>query len=200
MAPLGAAALGAYAAALGAGLGGIAPQKGDEVPEHEPRNPVGRGIVGRDGVPADGQPLPNLEDPKALLSAPTDRPTPACFAPIAPTWLPRRNFAGTYDDAWITSRAPYLPLDFDARFFHVAPPELIAPGFLQGGEPVELAGFTAGPPVRFQLPECGLDLAFDFDAPACRSRPTGDGVVRARCRALQMLWRAVLAVDKSCSS
>ncbi len=177
--------------------GGIAPQKGDEVPEHEPRNPVGRGIVGRDGVPADAQPLPNLEDPKALLASPTDRPTPACFSPIAPTWLPRRSFAGTYDDAWISGRAPYLPLDFDARFFHVAPPELIAPGFLRGGEPVELAGFTAGAPIRFQLPECGLDLAFDFDGASVPKPLQLEAVLfEPDAGRFQMLWRAALAVDK----
>lgn len=177
--------------------GGIAPQKGDDVPEHEPRNPVGLGIVGRDGVPTDAQPLPNLEDPKALLSSPTDRPTPACFAPIAPTWLPRRNFAGTYDDAWISGRAPYLPLDFDARFFHVAPPELIAPGFLQGGEPVELVGFTAGAPIRFTLPECGLALEFDFDGATVPKPPQLEMVLfEPDAGRFQMLWRAVLAVDK----
>ena len=177
--------------------GGVAAKKGDEVPQHEPRNPVGRGMVGRDGVPADAQPLPNLEDPQNLLTAPADRPTPACFAPIAPTWLPRRNFAGTYDEAWVSGRAPYLPLDFDARFFHLAPPELIAPGFLQGGEPVELVGFTAGAPIRFRLPECGLLLEYDFDG-AIVPKPSQLEMVLFEPDAgrFQMLWRAVLAVDK----
>ena len=94
--------------------GGIASQAEQGVPEHEPRNPVGRGIVGKDAVSVQGQPLPNLEDPAALLAEPADRPAPACFAPIAPTWFPRRPFAGTYDDTWIQQRAPYLPLDFQA--------------------------------------------------------------------------------------
>lgn len=177
--------------------GGVAPQAGDEVPEHEPRNPVGRGIVGRDGVPAEGQMLPNLEDPQALLNDPKDRPTPACFAPIAPTWLPRRSHAGTYDDAWVRKRAPYLPLDFDARFFNVAPAELIAPGFLQGGEPVELAGFTAGAPIRFELPQCGLELEFEFNGAALPVTPQLEMVLfEPDAGRFQMLWRAVLAVDK----
>ena len=177
--------------------GGIAAQAGQEVPEHEPRNPVGRGIVGKDGVPDQGQPLPNLEDPAALLVEPKDRPTPACFAPIAPTWLPRRQFAGTYDDAWIQRRAPYLPLDFDPRFFQVAPAELIAPGFLRGGEPVELSGFTAGAPIRFTLPECGLELGFDFDGAVVPGEPQLEMVLfEPDAGRFQMLWRAVLAVDK----
>lgn len=177
--------------------GGVAPQLGQALPEHEPRNPVGRGLVGHDGVPADGQPMPNLEDPKALVNDPKDRPTPACFAPIAPTWLPRRSHAGTYDDAWARKRAPYLPLDFDARFFQVAPPELIAPGFLQGGEAVELAGFTAGAPIRFELPRCGLELAFDFDGTPVAVAPQLEMVLfEPDAGRFQMLWRAVLAVDK----
>ena len=177
--------------------GGIAAQAGQEVPEHEPRNPVGRGIVGKDGVPDQGQPLPNLEDPAALLVEPKDRPTPACFAPIAPTWLPRRRFAGTYDDAWTRQRAPYLPLDFDPRFFQVAPAELIAPGFLRGGEPVELAGFTAGAPIRFTLPECGLELGFDFDGAVVPGEPQLEMILfEPDAGRFQMLWRAALAVDK----
>ncbi len=177
--------------------GGVAPKVGDDMPEHEPRNPVGRGIVGPDGVPTEGQPLPNLEDPQALLAEPKDRPTPACFAPIAPTWLPRRGLAGTYDEAWVSGRAPYLPLDFDSRFFHVAPPALIAPGFLQGGEPVELAGFTAGAPIRFELPLCGLELEFDFDGAAVPQPPQLEMILfEPDLGRFQMLWRAALAVDK----
>lgn len=176
--------------------GGVAPQVGDAVPEHEPRNPVGRGIASRDG-PTDGQLLPNLEDPQALLIDPKDRPVPACFAPIAPTWLPRRQHAGTYDDAWVRKRAPYLPLDFDARFFQVAPPALIAPGFLQGGEPVELAGFTAGAPIRFELPRCGLELEFDFDGAPVPVPPQLETVLfEPDAGRFHLLWRAVLPVDK----
>jgi hypothetical protein len=177
--------------------GGVAPTTGGDVPEHEPRNPVGRGIIGGEGAPADRLPLPNLEDPEDLLAKPTDRPTPACFAPISPTWLPRRSHAGTYDEAWLSGRAPYLPEDFDSRFFHVAPPELIAPGFLQGGEPVELIGFTAGAPIRFELPQCGLGLVFDFDGASVPKPPQMETVLfEPDLGRFQMLWRVGLGVDK----
>jgi hypothetical protein len=178
-------------------FGGVAQATGDEVPPHEPRNPIGRGIGERDGVPTEGQPLPNLEDPTALLSSPKDRPKPAGFGPIAPTWQPRLGYAGTYDEAWIKGRAPYLPLDFDPRFFQVAPPELIAPGLLQGGEPVELQGFTPGPPLRFELPACGLELEFDFDGAKMQKPPQLEMLLfEPDLGRLQMLWRAALAVDK----
>jgi hypothetical protein len=178
-------------------FGGIALALGDEVPDHEPRNPVGRGLVARDTEPSENQPLPNLEDPQSPISDPHDRPTPACFAPIAPTWFPRRPFAGTYDDAWIKGRAPYLPKDFDTHYFQVAPKELIAPGFLQGGEPVRLAGFSAGEPLSFELPDCGLALEFDFDGAPVPQPPQLEMVLfEPDMGRFQMLWRAGLAVDK----
>jgi hypothetical protein len=178
-------------------FGGVAPQQGDQVPDHEPRNPVGRGLVAKRAAPAEGQPLPNLEDPAALISGPHDRPPPACLAPISPTWHPRRGYAGTYDAAWVQGRAPYLPTDFDPRYFHVAPPELTVPGHLQGNEPVRLAGFSLGEPISFQLPPCGLEVAFDFDGAQLPQTPKLETLLfEPDAARFQMLWRCALAVDK----
>ena len=177
--------------------GGVAPAAEGEAADHEPRNPVGRGFVARKAEPLQDQPLPNLEDPEQLLNDPQDRPTPVCLAPIAPTWFPRRGYAGTYDEAWVAGRAPYLPLDFDARFFQIAPPALVAPGFLQGGEPVRLAGLAAGSALEFALPQCGLDLVFQFDgAPVPRPPQLELVLFEPDAGRFQMLWRAALAVDK----
>lgn len=178
-------------------FGGIAPPDDKGVQDHEPRNPVGRGFVGRGQAPAEGQPLPNLEDPQAPLQSPEDRPQPMGFAPIAPTWFPRRGFAGTYDAAWTRQRAPFLPLDFDSRYFQVAPPGLIAPGFLQGGELVRLAGFSIGAPIEFELPRCGLEVAFEFDGAKLPQQPQLETVLLEPDQArFQLLWRCALAVDK----
>jgi len=182
-------------------FGGVLRPRGEPdaaVHDWEPRNPVGRGLVDPDAAPAGEPPLmPNLEDPSAPIQSGADRPAPACFAPIAPTWMPRRAFAGTYDEAWTRSRAPYLPEDFDPRYFQLAPAGLIAPGYLQGGEPVELRGFTLDEPLRFELPRLTLDANFDFDGKP-RSRPLHLETVLFEPDAgrLQMLWRAGLAVDK----
>ena len=177
--------------------GGVAPAAEGAVPEYEARNPVGRGFVARGTQPLEGQPLPNLEDPQHLLQQPQDRPPPACLAPVAPTWQPRRSHAGTYDESWTRQRAPYLPLDFDARFFHTAPAELIAPGFLQGGEPVQLLG-VAATPIEFTLPQAGLELGFQFKGQTIPSAPQLELVLlEPDAGRFQMLWRAALAVDKS---
>ncbi len=178
-------------------FGGVAPPDDRGVQDHEPRNPVGRGLVGKGQSPVPGQPLPNLEDPKALIESPDDRPTPMCFAPVAPTWAPRRGFAGTYDDAWIRQRAPFLPLDFDPRYLQVAPTGLVAPGLLQGGERVTLAGFSLGEPIRFELPRCGLEVEFDFDGSKRPQVPQLETVLLEPDQArVQLLWRCALAVDK----
>ncbi len=135
-------------------FGGVVPERGKDGLQISARNPVGVGL--RNHV---GDPLPNLEDPRAPIQGHGDLPTPVCFAPVAPSWEPRRRFAGTYDAAWARRRAPYLPTDFDRRFFNVAPAPLAFDRLLVGGEPVEAIGVTARGGVRFTLPRCELSLA-----------------------------------------
>jgi len=178
-------------------FGGRAAQNGDEPPEYEPRNPVGRGFVGSREKDIEGRLLPNIEDPALLIRRPADRPSPVGFAPIAPAWSPRREYAGTYDDAWQKSRAPYLPKDFDPRFFQTAPAGLVAPSYLRGGEPVELSGFVPGEPLRFYLPVCTLAVVFDFDNRHIPESPKLETVLlEPDAGRVQMLWRAGIKVDK----
>jgi hypothetical protein len=178
-------------------FGGIAAEQPDSPPEAEMRNPVGCGFASSAEKDFTDRPLPNLEDPAALLASPHDRPTPACFAPVAPTWLPRRAFAGTYDETWRKQRAPYLPLDFDPRYFQVAPPDLIAPAHLVGGEPVELAGCTVDGPLRFTLPVCTLHVSFEFKGRRIPAQPQLETVlIEPDMHRIQMLWRAGIRVDK----
>ena len=168
-----------------------------KAPEHEARNPVGRGLVGAGEEDIAGRPLPNIEDPGQLIVSPADRPLPAGLAPIPPGWQPRQGWAGTYDAAWQAGRAPHLPVDFDPRFFNVAPPGLVAEGYLQGGEEVEVIGCTAGGALRFELPRLDIGLEWDFDGRQIAVRPQLDTVlIEPDHGRLQMVWRAELAVDK----
>ncbi len=178
-------------------FGGVAPAEDDKPPVYESRNPVGRGLNGSREREWAGRPLPNIEDPAQLIRHPSDRPAPVCFAPVAPSWSPRREYAGSYDEAWLKNRAPYLPRDFDPQFLQTAPSGLIAAGYLRGGEPVELSGFSHDGPIRFQLPVCTLNLAFDFAGNILERTPQLETVlIEPDIRRLQLLWRAGIRVDK----
>ena len=178
-------------------FGGLALPVEGHPPEFDPRNPVGLGFNGRDDRQWEGRMLPNIEDPKQLIRHPADCPAPSCFAPIAPAWSPRKEYAGTYDEAWQQKRAPYLPHDFNPRFFQAAPPGLIAPGYLRGGEPVEVVGCSAYGPLRFLLPACTLMLVFDFDGQKMPESPKLETVlIEPDVGRVQLLWRAGIKVDK----
>lgn len=125
--------------------------------QQEERNPVGLGFTG-DLAPqeVDTWPLPNLEYPRQLIGRWGDRPTPAGFGPIAGHWQPRLAFAGTYDEHWQQTRAPFLPEDYSPRFMNAAPEDQIYPGFLQGGEPVFIRGMHPDGDLHFDLPRIHL--------------------------------------------
>lgn len=90
------------------------------------KNPIGRGRAL----------LPNLETPGALITSPADAPDPAGFGPIDRRWADRTARLGTYDEAWLASRWPDLPDDFDWGTFNAAPKDQQVIGYLRGDEPL----------------------------------------------------------------
>lgn len=178
------------------GFGRAAP--GDEVKEFEPRNPVGRGFIGSRESDFAGRPLPQIEHPEHRLEEPRDRPPPVGWAPIPPFWSPRREHAGTYDVAWQSGRAPFLPKDFDERFLQTAPPGLIAPGHLAGGERVQVIGCQpGGQALDFELPRCTIGTLFRFRGGEHDIEPHLDSVIiEPDHPRVQLIWRAALPVDK----
>lgn len=75
------------------------------------------------------------------------------FGPIARTWLPRRAHAGTYDEAWLTTRHPRLPGDFDPRYWSSAPGPLQMSPHLRGDEEIHLRNLHPDKPdYRLKLP------------------------------------------------
>lgn len=164
----------------------------------EERNPVGRGFVGkRTAAEFNQQPLPNIEDPRQPIRQLGDAPKPACFAHVAPHWLPRRSHAGTYDQAWITHRAPYLPKDFNPRFFNSADPDLIFDRYLQGAEPVRIINANRNGPLEFQLPQCTLTMNAKVAGAMQPMQPVLETVViEPEIQRLTLLWRGALPCDK----
>ncbi|MGK3992642.1 DUF2169 family type VI secretion system accessory protein [Sorangium sp. So ce1024] len=167
-------------------------------PVVDPRNPAGMGFArrGKRGE-ISARRLPNLEDPSQLITQPSDTPKPAGFGYIAPSWEPRRSCAGTYDETWRKTRAPYLPRDFNPRFFNVAHPDLVCRGFLQGGEPVDVANASPSGVLRFRLPRCQLDVEVRIGRRSERPLPRLETIIIEPSDCLVgMLWRAAIPCDK----
>ncbi|MCG8314936.1 MAG: DUF2169 domain-containing protein [Pseudomonadales bacterium] len=165
----------------------------------EERNPVGRGFKGkRKNKEFKDTLLPNIEDPHQLITKPNDQPTPLCFGPVAATWEPRKSHAGTYDQAWQKTQAPYLPKDFDNRFFNTAHPDLISNGYLLGGEKVQIENMNETGPISFKLPKCDLDLQITVqgkkEAPPLNLETL---FLEPTMNQFSMTWRAAMACDKA---
>jgi hypothetical protein len=166
--------------------------------EVDARNPVGRGFAGtRNSEEMNGVPLPNLEDPAQLIQAPIDQPTPACFASCAPNWQPRVAYAGTYDEQWQTSRAPYLPQDFDKRFLNVAHPDLVYPGYLQGGEPVQITHMHPAGVLKFDVPRVQLyTRVMMADSEVIPDFELESLILEPNQLRMSLVWRAAVQCDK----
>ncbi|CAM2011299.1 DUF2169 family type VI secretion system accessory protein [Acanthopleuribacter pedis] len=119
------------------------------------RNPVGIGYYESKRAAA-GQPLPNLENPGALIQRYTDRPFAAGYGLISPSWPSRARYAGTFDSFWLAERAPRYPRDIQPRFFQAAHPDLQTLNPLRGDEKVCLTGFSHEGTIQFNLP--GLEF------------------------------------------
>lgn len=166
---------------------------------YEPRNPVGRGFVGkRSGKELKDCALPNLEDPADLVKNTKDRPAPACFGFVAPSWEPRRSYAGSYDERWTKQRAPYLPEDFDPRFFHAAHPDLVFAEYFTGGERLEITNASAEGAIRFELPRAELAVTVRLRGNDLRPPMNLETVlIEPDESRLTLVWRGAVSCDKS---
>lgn len=106
------------------------------------RNPVGRGTH-KAASELDGAPAPCVEDPADPIQ--DARPsTPVGFGAIPMWWLPRRDLAGTMDEAWRATTIPLPPADFDRRFYQVAPPRMQMDRPLLEGDMIAVHGLCPG--------------------------------------------------------
>jgi hypothetical protein len=137
-----------------------------------PANPAGLGFPDPTRLSRAPARLPNIEDADHLIRMPSQKPPPACPAPVPLAWKERRAALGRRSDRW-----PCLPEDFDWTRFQVAPaPKQLA--LLAGDEPFTLTGMNprvraiqgtlpllrprafalrSGPPERFEEVPIALD-------------------------------------------
>ncbi len=152
-----------YWSIAGGGYAATQPQPFEEmplVPERSfggvghPDNPNGAGYRATARIRA-GElvALPNIEHADQLILSPEDRPAPGLCGPTDLTSPKRRRYAGTYDAHWLKHVAPAAPDDLDPRLYLTAPDDQVFAGYLQGGEPYALRGFSADEPeLRGTLP------------------------------------------------
>ena len=157
------------------------------------RNPAGRGFHKHLRAEwLDNAALPNTEELGRTIASPDSfEYMPMALGPLGRAWEPRSKFAGTYDDKWLEDQFPYLPFDFDERFYQAAPLDQQIP-YPQGGEEIVLANLSPDGVERFVLPT--------FDAPF-HVFPKGGGredgrlvldtiVLEPDRRRFQLTWRA----------
>jgi hypothetical protein len=105
------------------------------------------------------KPLPNTEETGRHVNDSRGPYRPMSFGPIFRAWQPRLKYAGTYDDKWLEKVFPFLPADFDERYFQAAPEDQQI-DYLQGGEEVELVNLTPEGRTRIRLPHVRVPVEF----------------------------------------
>ena len=126
----------------------------DDAAEHDAYlpNPVGRGWHKHlKNAWVDGTPLPNTEEIGKVVSFPSDKHRPMALGPLGRGWPQRARFAGTYDDQWLADVFPFLPKDFDERYYQAAPEDQQVP-VPKGPMEVVLSGLTPNSVGQFVLP------------------------------------------------
>ncbi len=127
----------------------------------------------------------------------TLRHRPAGFGWVGRAWAPRLARAGSYDDRWLQRRWPYLPKDFDFRYWNGAPDDQQIP-FPDPGFTLELTHLadpqrigadvlTARLPahrafLRVLLDELGLPLPMQIDTV----------VIDTEALRVDIVWRAAV--------
>ncbi len=106
---------------------------------------------------------------------------------------PRVKYAGTYDEQWKKERSPFLPRDFDYRFFQSAYPELITQKYLKGNEKVYAVNVWADGPIKFNIPDITLRLKTIFEQKLIEEDAMLDTVILEpeENRAL-LIWRQMI--------
>jgi hypothetical protein len=155
------------------------------------RNPVGRGFARRSAALAN--------TPAHAIEYPTRDPAatgPAGFGPIEPGWLPRRLLAGTYDGAWVKTKKPLLPDDYDPAFALCAPADQRLPQPLRGGERLGLLNLSPEGTLVLELPRLGFELRSRFGRKVVSHEPPLLATVLAEPdeRRLSLVWQSALRV------
>jgi hypothetical protein len=163
----------------------------------EPRNLVGVGFhSARPAELIDGSPLPNVERPSQRVRRPRECVEPIGFGVLARCWQQRVVFAGTYDRHWLDEVCPFLPSDFDLRYFMSSATDQWFP-FFKGGEVIRCVHMAERPIVSYTLPKVMLPVQFHFDDRIVERDAVCDTVILQPHRAeAAIVWRSRVPIGK----
>lgn len=146
----------------------------------------------------DGTPLPNTEEADVPVTDPRGSYKPMAFGSVARAWKQRVRYAGTYDQHWLDEIFPFLPPDFDERYYQAAPEEQQIE-YPAGGEEVVLENLTPEGRTTFRLPELRMPVVFYRRAgePLERQAVIDTLVLEPDLGRYMMVWRASLPLKRN---
>jgi hypothetical protein len=162
-------------------------------------NPSGRGFH-KHMIPEwlHGSALPNTEELKHSVTEPDGEYRPMAFGPVGRHWDPRYKYAGTYDQKWMDEVRPFLPADFDERYYQSAPADQQIPT-PQGEQSVTLLNLTADGRRDFKLPQFAAPVHI-FPKKGARedfTAPLDTIVIEPDLERLTMTWRIARPLKKN---
>ncbi|WP_300042663.1 DUF2169 domain-containing protein [uncultured Paracoccus sp.] len=170
----------------------------DKTPPAYAANPVGLGFASvRSQSRLTGQPLPNTEAVDQPVTSPFGEYRPMALGPIGRGWPERLRYGGTFDQNWIDNVFPFLPADFDERFFQMAPEDQQI-AFPESGTPVALVNLTPNGREAFHLPDTALPIRIFRGRETClEAAPRPDTLIfDPEARVFMMVWRVCVPMQR----
>jgi hypothetical protein len=165
-------------------------------------NPHGRGFASfRNQGLISGQPLPNTEVPGEPVTSPYGEYAPMALGPIFRAVPARQRYAGTYDKNWEDNVFPFLPKDFDERYFQsVGKDQQIDPP--APGTEIVLLNLTPDGKTAMQLPDTELPVRIfgSLGSTLLETVRRPDTVtIEPEARRLSLVWRVEAPIRRHLS-
>jgi len=145
-----------------------------------------------------GQSLPHTEETGKPITNPKGSYRPMAFGSLGRAWQPRAKLAGTYDQKWLDETFPFLPADYDNRYYQAAPEDQQTE-FLCGNEVVDLTNLTPAGRTAFRIPAIETPVVFlRKDYTRYDTEAVCDTLIIEPdlCR-FMMVWRATCPLKKN---
>lgn len=161
-------------------------------------NAVGRGFATvRNQDRISGLALPNTEAVGEEVRSPYEDYQPMALGPVARGAPDRLQYAGTYDDNWVDNVFPFLPADFDERYYQSAPKDQWTKP-LRTGAQVIIVGMTPAGREIFGLPDVDLPLTIFRGRDKCLEQTAkADTVIfDTEARTFSLVWRVEVRIKR----